>query len=193
VALLEIDRKLIDRCLGHAPDAWEDFVDRFLGLVLHVIRHTAKSRSMPLSKQDEEDLAAEFFLTIIRDDFALLRRFRGQSSLATYLTVVARRIVVRQLLQHHSPSPLADATGTAADLAMSAEAPPEQRISDHDEVHRLLRGLTGSEADVVRMYHLEGKSYREISAEVGMPENTIGSTLSRARAKMRQAVADSSA
>jgi RNA polymerase sigma-70 factor (ECF subfamily) len=193
VALLEIDRKLIDRCVGRAPDAWEDFVDRFLGLVLHVIRHTAKSRSVRLSQQDEEDLAAEFFLTIIRDDFALLRRFRGQSSLATYLTVVARRIVVRQLLQQHSPSPLTDSAGTAAELATSAEAAPEQRISDQEEVHRLLQGLTGSEADVVRMYHLEGKSYREISAAVGMPENTIGPTLSRARAKMRQTVADSSA
>ena len=37
------------------------------------------------------------------------------------------------------------------------------------------------------MYHLEGKSYREISQSVGMPENSIGATLSRARSKMRQA------
>lgn len=193
MALLEIDRKLIERCLQRAPGAWEDFVDRFLGLALHVIRHTAKSRSVRLSKQDEEDLAAEFFLVIIRDDFALLRRFRGQSSLATYLTVVARRIVVRQLLQQHSPSPLTDSGASAADLATSGEAAPEQRISDHDEVMRLLQGLTGPEADVVRLYHLEGKSYREISSTVGMPENTVGPTLSRAREKMRQAVADSSA
>ena len=193
MALLKIDRKLIERCLQGAPDAWEDFVDRFLGLVLHVIRHTAKSRSVRLSTQDEEDLAAEFFLTIIRDDFALLRRFRGQSSLATYLTVVARRIVVRQLLQQHSPSPLTHASAPAAELATSDEMAPEQRISNQDEVMRLLQGLTGPEADVVRMYHLEGKSYREISSTVGMPENTIGPTLSRARAKMRQTVADSSA
>ena len=35
-----------------------------------------------------------------------------------------------------------------------------------------------------------GKSYREISQSVGMAENTIGPTLSRARAKMRRAGAD---
>ena len=40
---------------------------------------------------------------------------------------------------------------------------------------------------MVRLYHLEGKSYREISSQVGMPENSIGPTLSRAREKMRRA------
>jgi RNA polymerase sigma-70 factor (ECF subfamily) len=67
----------------------------------------------------------------------------------------------------------------------------EQRISDQDELERLLLRLNGAEADVVRMYHLEGKTYREISDQVGMPENTIGPTLSRARLKLRQASADS--
>ncbi len=193
MALLEIDRKLLHRCLERKPNAWEDFVDRFLGLVLHVIRHTSKSRSIRLSKQDEEDLAADFFLAIVRDDFALLRRFRGESSLATYLTVVARRVVVRDLLKRHSTSPLSGNSPPAEEVSGSRSSSPEQRVSDHEELERLMQGLSGPEADVVRMYHLEGKTYREISSEVGMPENTIGPTLSRAREKMRQAIADPTA
>ena len=193
MALLEIDRKLLNRCLERKPNAWEDFVDRFLGLVLHVIRHTAKSRSIRLSTQDEEDLAADFFLTIIRDDFALLRRFRGESSLATYLTVVARRVVVRDLLKRHSASPLSGSTTPPEEVSSSRTSSPEQRVSDHEEIARLMQRLSGPEADIVRMYHLEGKTYREISSEVGMPENTIGPTLSRAREKMRQAIADPTA
>jgi RNA polymerase sigma-70 factor (ECF subfamily) len=43
------------------------------------------------------------------------------------------------------------------------------------------------------MYHLEGKSYREISSVIGMPENSIGPMLSRARAKMRRTVSGPSA
>jgi RNA polymerase sigma-70 factor (ECF subfamily) len=54
-----------------------------------------------------------------------------------------------------------------------------------------LRGLNGQEADVVRMYHLEGKSYQEISSSMGVPENSVGPTLSRAREKLRRASADS--
>ena len=45
----------------------------------------------------------------------------------------------------------------------------------------------GTEAQVVRMYHLEGKNYYEISVAVGLSENSIGPMLSRARNKMRQA------
>ena len=59
----------------------------------------------------------------------------------------------------------------------------EQQLVDQEEVQRLLSSLQGAEADIVRMYHLEGKSYQEISLVVGVPENSIGPVLSRARAR----------
>lgn len=186
MALSEIDRNLLQRCLARKPRAWEDFVDRFVGLVIHVISHTAQSRSFRVKPEDVEDLAAEVFFALVDDDFAVLRRFRGESSLATYLTVVARRVVVRELLKHKSSSPLTD----AVEEATVTGDRPEERMSNVEEIERLLVELNGSEADVVRMYHLEGRSYQEISASVGMPENSVGPTLSRARAKLRRAGAD---
>jgi RNA polymerase sigma-70 factor (ECF subfamily) len=182
VALSEIDRNLLERCLHRKPRAWEDFVDRFMGLVVHVINHTAQCRSTSLSTSDREDLAAEVFLAIVDHDMAVLRHFRGKSSLATYLTVVARRVVVRKLVEGKSAMPL----GEMVAQAEAEEYEPVQRISNHEEVDRLLDGLQGSEAAVVRMYHLEGKSYQEISRTVGMPENSVGPMLSRARAKLRR-------
>ena len=182
VALSEIDRSLLDRCLNRKPRAWEDFVDRFMGLVVHVINHTAQCRSINLSAADREDLAAEVFLAVIENDMAALRHFRGKSSLATYLTVIARRVVVRKLVDGHSSLPLGDMVARAE----SDEYEPEQRIGDREEVGRLLGELQGSEAAVVRMYHLEGKTYQEISRTVGMPENSVGPMLSRARAKLRR-------
>jgi RNA polymerase sigma-70 factor (ECF subfamily) len=182
VALSEIDRNLLDRCLTGKPRAWEDFVDRFMGLVVHVINHTAQCRSIRLSAADREDLAADVFLTIIDRDLAVLRHFRGKSSLATYLTVVARRVVVRKLVERHSTVPLGDMVNHAA----SEDGQLEQRISDREEIGRLLGELHGPEAAVVRMYHLEGKTYQEISRTVGMPENSVGPLLTRARAKLRR-------
>jgi RNA polymerase sigma-70 factor, ECF subfamily len=38
----------------------------------------------------------------------------------------------------------------------------------------------------VRLYHLEGKSYHEISRVVGVPENSIGPLLTRVRARLRR-------
>jgi RNA polymerase sigma-70 factor (ECF subfamily) len=182
VALSEIDRSLLDRCLNRKPRAWEDFVDRFMGLVVHVINHTALCRSINLTAADREDLAAEVFLAIVDNDMAVLRHFRAKSSLATYLTVIARRVVVRKLVDGRSAIPL----GEMVAQAEAEEFEPEKRIGDREEVGRLLGELQGSEAAVVRMYHLEGKSYQEISRAVGMPENSVGPMLSRARAKMRR-------
>jgi RNA polymerase sigma-70 factor, ECF subfamily len=182
VALSEIDRSLLDRCLNRKARAWEDFVDRFMGLVVHVINHTAQCRSINLSAADREDLAAEVFLAIIDNDMAVLRHFRAHSSLATYLTVVARRVVVRKLVEGRSAVPLGDMVAQAE----SEEVDPEQRIGDREEVGRLLGQLQGEEATVVRMYHLEGKSYQEISRTVGIRENSVGPMLSRARAKLRR-------
>jgi len=182
VALSDIDRNLLDRCLNNKQRAWEDFVDRYMGLVVHVINHTAQCRSLRLSNADRDDLAAEVFLAIVDNNMAALRHFRGQSSLATYLTVVARRVVVRKLVEGRSAIPLSEMVHHAA-----AEDPEvEQRISNHEELDRLLGELRGSEAAVVRMYHLEGKSYQEISHVVGMPENSVGPMLSRARSKLRR-------
>jgi len=188
VVLTEIDRGVLERCLSGKPQAWEDFVNRFLGLVVHVVNHTTQIRGLWISSEDRDDLVSEVFLGILQDDFAVLRRFRGQSSLATYLTVVARRIVVRSLLRQkrglaessHVPYELPD---PSSDEASEADSLAE----DRDQVEQLLGKLEEDEAAVVRMYHLQGKTYREISSETGVPENSIGPILSRARNKMRRA------
>jgi RNA polymerase sigma-70 factor (ECF subfamily) len=160
-----------------------------MGLFVHVINHTAQARSVRLTQQDRDDLCAEVFVAVIREDFALLRHFRGQSSLATYLTVVARRVVVREMMRQKSPTRLGD----LASEHMAAAGEVEQRLADREEVTRLLGLLDGDEAQVVRLYHLEGKSYQEISATVGMPENSVGPTLSRARQKLRGTTIDAPA
>lgn len=184
--LTEYDRNLLARCLGKKPRAWEDFVDRYTGLVVHVVNHSAQCRSLRITPEDREDLVAEVFLEVVKDEFSLLRHFRGESSLSTYLTVVARRIVVHQLMKRKTLARLGDAP-----VDNAANHHEEDRVQDQDEIERLLTELEGAEATVVRMYHLEGKSYQEISSAVGMPENSVGPTLSRAREKMRQAGAKS--
>ena len=181
MALSEIDKNLITRCLACKEHAWEDFVDRFMGLVVHVVNHTAQNRSLRLTQDDREDMVSDVFLTLIENDFAVLRHFRGESSLATYLTVIARRVVVRSLIA----APATTQSLEAVDAAQKAPA-SEERMEDQEEVARLLGSLQGAEAKAVRMYHLEGKNYGEISRAVGMAENSVGPLLSRARTKLRR-------
>lgn len=181
LVLSAIDRQLLDRCLEGSPGSWEDFVDRYMGLLIHVVNHTAQSRSVRLSQEDRDDLCADALLAIIRDDFAVLRNFRGQSSLATYLTIVARRVVVRKMMRSKRPSSL-----TEEGPEDSTIREVEQMLEDREEVERLLGSLKPDEAQVLRLYHIEGNTYEEISDIVGISTNSVGPLLSRAREKLRR-------
>jgi len=186
--LTELDQQLLQRCLQRAPRAWEDFVDRFFGLVVHVVHHSAQARSIRLTREDRDDLCAEVMLNLIKDDFAILRRFRGQSSFATYLVVVARRIVVRQLLKRRSVVAFDDAIARPAEtLLASAQERPDRSTEQREEAKWLLARLRKTEARIVEMYYLEGRSYEQISRSLGIRENSVGPMLHRTRNKMRRA------
>jgi len=187
VALTEIDRHLLQRCLAEEPGAWKDFVDRFLGLFVHVIQHTGHARSVPITTDDIDDLCSEVFLALLANDYAVLRQFRGESSLATYITVVSRRVVVREMARRRMSEALGHVNVGASALEHAHVTRSDmQRVENQDQVQRMLAGLPEREAAVVRQYHLEGRTYREISTGLGISENTVGPMLSRAAAKLRE-------
>jgi RNA polymerase sigma-70 factor, ECF subfamily len=184
VALTDLDRSLIQRCLTKEPGAWKDFVDRYAGLFVRVVQHTAHARSVPITGDDADDLSSDVFLTLLANDFAVLRNFRGKSSLATYLSVIARRVVVKEMIRRR----LSEAMGHVRahhDSLEQAEAEP--RIDQRELIQQMLDGLPDLEAEVVRQFHLDGRSYSDISRSLSIPENSIGPTLSRAREKLRKA------
>jgi RNA polymerase sigma-70 factor (ECF subfamily) len=189
VALTTLDRKILDRCLNHEPGAWNDFVDRFLGLIYHVVHHTAHLRSTPLRPEDVEDLAADILLQLVANDYAVLRQFRGQCSLATYLTVIARRSCVHELARRAAAREVATRVDGARLGQLEAEEPPKAQVGleSLEEVQKLLNKLPGRERRVVALYYLEGRSYEEISTALHIPVNSIGPILTRARKKLRQA------
>jgi RNA polymerase sigma-70 factor (ECF subfamily) len=185
VALTNLDRELLRRCLAHQPGAWNDFVDRFLGLIYHVVHHTAHLRSTPLRPEDIEDLAAEVLLQIVANDYAVLRQFKARCSLATYLTVIARRICVHELARRAAAREVQPGAEQAVPEP-EEDMPRTTGLESLEEVERLLGRLPSREREVVRLHYIEGRSYEEISTELGIPVNSIGPVLSRAKKKLRQ-------
>jgi RNA polymerase sigma-70 factor, ECF subfamily len=183
VAVTDSDRRMLERCLAQDPAGWRDFVDGYTALFVHVIQHTAHCRSVPLSPEDLDDLCSEIFLAVLANDMAVLRNFRGDSQLSTYLAIICRRIVVRELTRRR----MAEAMGHVAvhQDALEQAGNDNERIENREIVALMLSGLSDKEAAVIRHYHLEGRTYSEISARVGVPENSIGPLLARAREKLR--------
>ncbi|MFO0958957.1 MAG: sigma-70 family RNA polymerase sigma factor [Isosphaeraceae bacterium] len=183
--LQDFDRQLIERCLRRESGAWNDFVDRYMGLIYHVIHHVAHARSLVLSEADVEDIAAEIFLAIVDDDYAVLRRFAGRSSLPTYLTVVARRICINEAIKRAREAKLGHATAHRAVVHNEDDGEFEPVLAA-DEVRRILDDLPAQEAEVIRLYHLKSLNYREIGKKLGIPENSVGPILARAREHARK-------
>ncbi|NBQ53660.1 MAG: hypothetical protein EBU49_08780, partial [Proteobacteria bacterium] len=93
----------------------------------------------------------------LRNNATVLRSFAGRSSLATYLAVIARRVVARRL------------NDTAREAAPRVPQPRHRRAdvmatdetaqaADREHVESLLRGLHTDEARLVRLHHLEHRS-----------------------------------
>jgi RNA polymerase sigma-70 factor (ECF subfamily) len=193
VPLREIDRQLIDRCLKKEPGAWNDFVERYMGLIYHVIHHVSHARSLVLTAADIEDIAAEIFLGIVDDDYGVLRRFKGTSALPTYLTVVARRICVKEVIKRHREAELGHTNAHRAIVENPSRDQPAESIATAEEVHRMLEDLPEREAEVVRLYHLKYLNYRQISKQLGIAENSVGPILAKARQRLRRTAEQRSA
>jgi len=180
------DRELVQACLQGQSVAWDTFVTRFIGLLAFVVDRTAAQRQMVLTTADREDLLGDILLEVLHHNAAVLRSFAGRSSLATYLAVVARRVAVRGMTRlaekNRGRRPLAD----GHDPAHPVDGDDDQgRLADREQLERMLGGLDEIEARLVRLHHLESRSYGEISRLTGMPLGSIGPTLARARQKMK--------
>lgn len=190
--LRDIDRQLLERCLRKDPGAWNDFVDRYMGLIYHVIHQVSHARSVVLSAADVEDTAAEIFLAVVDDDYAVLRRFKGVSSLPTYLTVVCRRVCIKDIVKRHREAELGHSQAHRAGVNDDASAEAEA-IATAEEVERMLGHLPEREAEVVKLYHLKYLNYRQIGKQLGIAENSVGPILAKARQLLRRTAEQRSA
>ena len=178
------DRQLLAECLAGHPAAWDVFLDRFGGLFSFVVDRTAAQRRVAISAADRDDLLADIMLEILQRDAAVLRSFRGNATLATYLVVVARRLAVRFLDRLAERRRVAGPP--AADVGRDDAGPA--RHDDRDEIEAMLSQLARTDptgAEMLRLHHLEGRSYGEISRLTGVPLGSIGPTIARARQKIR--------
>jgi RNA polymerase sigma-70 factor (ECF subfamily) len=180
MVLSEQDRDLLNRCLAKVDGAWDSFIDRYLPLLTHVVSSTLETKFGRVPVTAKEDLLAEVLLALVEDDYAILRRFKGQSSLGTYLVVIARRISARRVTKMaKTQNRSLNGQKVAGQNAESAA------FENTEEVEALLSRMDSEDASLIRLFHLEHKSYQDIGLEMGIPENSIGPKLSRARDRMR--------
>lgn len=183
--LSETDRRLVQELLSGSNKAWRDFVDRYSPLVLQVIRHTSHAHAARLTRDDEDDLCADTFATLLDRQMAALRSFRGRSSLATYLAVIVRRVVIRRLTQRRYSEAFGHVEGHGGSLPEEKSGVDPAQPSSPTDTAALMSRLPDKAGQLLKWFYLDGESYRTIAQRIGVAENSVGPLLARAKARLR--------
>ena len=156
---------------GRRRDAFDMIAERYQQKILRLAFAILGERT------SAEDAAQDALLRIWRS----LDKFRGESSLSTWIYSIARnaalsaRKAVRESQPIEEPGLAVTAPSHATpDLMGMVEALPEQQRR------------------VVILFYLEGKSYVETAALLDLPMGTVKTYLYRARKELALAVAASS-
>jgi RNA polymerase sigma-70 factor (ECF subfamily) len=182
------DQSLVERMVCGDGQAWQRFVQQHGRLVRSRVADVAAAFGRSEDDSAIDDATAEVFAALLGNDAAALRAFAGRSSLGTYVAVIAtrsatrgfarKRIVVASSIDTDLNQAAGVATGDPAHDLIDAE--------QHRRLHVMLSRLPQKQRDVVRMFHLQSKSYSDISDQLQMPIGSIGPTLRRAEAKLRE-------
>ncbi len=120
-----------------ARDSPKQTFETHIDLIERVIAWTC--RRQRLSPDETEEFRSIIFVKLIQDDYAVLRKFRGRSSLRTYLTTVIQRQALdfkNQMLGKWRPSAAARRMG---DVALQLETLVARDGRPLDEAIEILR------------------------------------------------------
>lgn len=93
-----VDLELIRLCLSGDEVAFDTMVTRFGRMIGEVVYRTAIRRNCELSDSKREEIVAKVLVELFSRDGEALRNFSGHSTFSTYLTVIARRVTIREII-----------------------------------------------------------------------------------------------
>ena len=176
---------LLARCLAGGPNAWEDFLARYRGVLERAALVTLRRVVGSVRQDDLEAVVEAVLLSLIKDDYATLRSFAGRSSLAGFLQAVTARIALNHLRSERRKGWLRfrPLEAVADSPAPEAEEPADlERLA---ALRRALEELPPRDRLLLKLFHLDGAGYKEIAALTGLSVNAVSPALIRARQKIR--------
>ena len=169
------ERELIRLAQGGDANAFRRLVER------HGTRAYALALRIVRSASDAEEVAQDALVRAWRS----LPRFRGDSKFSSWLyRIVVRRAFDRAAVLKGRRGREASAEGIESVAAEGAGPDPEAR-GRAARLERLVAGLPEVPRTVVTLYYYQDRSVAEVAKILRMPENTVKTHLSRARAALR--------
>jgi RNA polymerase sigma-70 factor, ECF subfamily len=131
---------------------------------------------------DAEDLVQETFLG------ALKTRFRGESSMRTWLVrILMRRAgMLRRSRKHDVRNVSLDAVGEPGSSDRNGSSAAEAQTDAKIDLTTMLAALSPEHRQVIILRELQQLSYEQMAETLGVPRGTVESRLHRAREELRK-------
>jgi RNA polymerase sigma-70 factor, ECF subfamily len=174
---------LIHRCTSGDETAFAELVAEHQRMVVQLAINLLGDRDEAL------DLSQEVFLRVFRT----LGRFRGQSTLRTWIY----RIAVNQARNRHrfwrrrhraDQVPLDVHVAAHGEFHSSAESGPDRLLAQKElaaQLQHALDALPFEQRTAIVLREVDGLSYEEIAYSLGVAVGTVKSRLTRARQVLR--------
>jgi RNA polymerase sigma factor (sigma-70 family) len=192
------DRELFERVADGASDAptWKAFVERFSRLCFHAIHRVIAGRPS-LSAADADELFQQFFLHLLDNDRAVLKRYRGDNgcSPSTYLAHLAAfqtlELARRSERQGRGMISTEEEGTRLAVLADTDELPLEklERARTARRVRQAVSQLSTSDQLLYRYYYVKGMSLADIARRLEKTETAVHVQHFRLKERLRKALA----
>lgn len=169
-------------------------MNAYQGLVYARIERTAMRCEIKINRPEMEDICAEVFTNLIKNDSSTLRSFEGKSKLSTWLSVIAHRVCLRELTKIHSHRGQSISPQDSDDATIGYEPQGEQmdalseliNAEDQQRVKQTLKLLSVGDREILIMFYNQQLGYAEIGKRLGVSINTVGPKLHRAQKRLKK-------
>ncbi|MFG0284608.1 MAG: RNA polymerase sigma factor [Phycisphaerales bacterium JB039] len=165
---------LLQRVAAGEPDAAQECLDTYGGLVWSLVRRFLRNRS------DAEDAAQEIFVDVWKS----AKRYDPEvASEAAFIAMIARRRLIdrvrkmgrtpgsAELVEEPAVAPAESSVGRSEDVAMAAAA---------------LESLSDEQVRVLRLSVGQGLTHQEIAEATGLPLGTVKTHIRRGLIRIRE-------
>ncbi len=184
------ESELVRQCLKGSDESWDTLVRDYAPKALAAVKAALRQRGHGSDAALEDELVADCFEELAKDGAHVLRSFRGDSALATFISVVATRRAYRTLrnrLRHDK------AVDRKADHDMRSPRRGESDPAAHVEaserasiIVEAIAELAPTDKLLLTLYYLDNRSYKEIADATGLAVTGVGTKIARARARLRE-------
>lgn len=184
-----LDNQILQAVRENGAEGWELFCDQFDPL----IRSITSWSKWNFSEDEQQDVLQNIYVEL---QTALLH-FRQECSLKWFIKRIAMCQCVNEIRRQvrwrtlTTPSVQKDCSGEWCELDFNAsdDADPYREISKQEQLQALAKSLALLQHPCktsINLFYVRDLSYREMSKQLGISVNTVGSRLSKCLRKLHK-------